>query len=105
MTPLLDRLLPRDAVAAFCAKWGVAEVYVFGSASRGALRDGSDLDVAVRFRPEVRYSLFELIDMKSELSEIAGRPVDLFTTRGIDHMANAARRQAILDSLELVHAA
>lgn len=39
MTPPLDRLLPRDAIAAFCAKWGVAEVYVFGSASRGALRD------------------------------------------------------------------
>lgn len=105
MTPSLDRLLPRGALAAFCAKWGVAEVYVFGSAARGTLRDDSDLDVAVRFRPDVRYSLFELVDMKSELSEMTGRAVDLFTMRGIDHMPNAARRQSILDSLELVHAA
>lgn len=105
MTPLLDRLLPREATAAFCAKWGVSEVYVFGSASRGELRDDSDLDVAVRFRPGTRYSLFELVDMKDELSAIAGRAVDLFTIRGIEHMPNPVRRQSILDSLELVHAA
>jgi len=31
--------------------------------------------------------------------------VDLFTIRGIEHMPNLVRRQSILDSLELVHAA
>lgn len=105
MTPLIHRLLPADATAAFCARWGVSELYVFGSAARGELRDDSDLDVAVRFRPGMRYSLFELVDMKEELSAIAGRAVDLFTIRGIEHMPNLVRRQSILDSLELVHAA
>lgn len=105
MKPHIDQVLPKDATAAFCARWGVSELYVFGSASRGELRDDSDLDVAVRFRPDTRYSLFELIDMQDELSAIAGRAVDLFTIRGIEHMPNPARRQSILDSLELVHAA
>ncbi len=105
MAPLIDRVLPAAATAAFCAKWGVSELYVFGSAARGELRDDSDLDVAVRFRQGTRYSLFELIDMKDELTAIAGRAVDLFTIRGIEHMPNLVRRQAILDSLELVHAA
>lgn len=105
MTPLIDRVLPADATAAFCARWGASELYVFGSASRGELRDDSDLDVAVRFRPGTRYSLFDLVDMKDELSAIAGRAVDLFTIRGIEHMPNLVRRQSILDSLELVHAA
>ena len=105
MAPLMDRVLPASATSAFCAKWGVSELYVFGSAARGELRDDSDLDVAVRFRQGTRYSLFELIDMKDELTAIAGRAVDLFTIRGIEHMPNLVRRQAILDSLELVHAA
>lgn len=105
MTPLIERVLPAAATAAFCARWGVSELYVFGSASRGELRDDSDLDVAVRFRPDTRYSLFELVDMKDELAAIAGRAVDLFTVRGIEHMPNRQRRQSILESLELVHAA
>jgi predicted nucleotidyltransferase len=101
----IEAVLPREATAAFCAAWGVAELYVFGSAARGALEPSSDIDIAVRFRPGVRYSLFDLVDMKEELARISGRPVDLFTLRGIEHMANAERRRAILDSLELVHAA
>ena len=105
MTPHLARVLPAEAATAFCARWGVSELYVFGSASRGELRPDSDLDVAVRFRPDARYSLFDLVDMKDELAVMAGRPVDLFTLRGIEHMANRVRRQSILESLELVHAA
>ncbi len=101
----LETLLPREATAAFCAAWGVAELYVFGSAVRGTLEPSSDIDIAVRFRPGVRYSLFDLVDMKEELARISGRPVDLFTLRGIEHMANSERRRAILASLELVHAA
>ena len=105
MTPRMARVLPADAAAAFCARWGVSELYVFGSASRGELRPDSDLDVAVRFRADVRYSLFDLVDMKDELSAMSRRPVDLFTLRGIEHMPNLARRESILGSLELVHAA
>ena len=105
MTPHSARVLPPEATSAFCARWGVSELYVFGSASRGELRENSDLDVAVGFRSDVRYSLFDLVDMKDELSALAGRPVDLFTLRGIEHMANSARRDSILGSLELVHAA
>ena len=105
MTPHLALVLPAAATAAFCARWNVSELYVFGSAARGELRDDSDLDVAVRFHPDARYSLFDLVDMKDELAALTGRSVDLFTLRGIEHMPNRARRQSILESLELVHAA
>jgi len=101
----LESLLPPDATSAFCSTWGVAELYLFGSAVRGTLGPSSDIDVAVRFRPDVRYSLFDLVDMKDELAKISGRPVDLFTLRGIEHMPNVERRRSILASLELVHAA
>jgi uncharacterized protein len=105
MTAHMARVIPAEAATAFCARWGVSQLYVFGSASRGELRPNSDLDVAVRFRADVRYSLFDLVDMEDELAVIAGRPVDLFTLRGIEHKRNLARRESILGSLELVHAA
>ena len=63
------------------------------------------MDLAVRFRPDVVYSLFDLVDMREELARIAGRPVDLFTLRAIERMPNRERKKAILESLELVHAA
>ena len=46
MTPHTSRVLPPEATSAFCARWGVSELYMFGSASRGELRESSDLDVA-----------------------------------------------------------
>ena len=63
--------LPADETSAFCAKWNVSELYIFGSAARGALAAASDVDVAVRFRSDVRYSLFDLVDMKDELAVLA----------------------------------
>ena len=30
-----ESLLPPDATSAFCSTWGVAELYLFGSAVRG----------------------------------------------------------------------
>ncbi len=86
VTPHIPRVLPAAPTADFCKRWQVSEFYVFGSASRGELRDDSDLDVAVRFQRDARYSLFDLVDMTDELSALAARPVDLFTLRGIEHI-------------------
>ena len=97
--------IPAEILARFCTNWGVAEFYVFGSVLRGDFGPTSDLDVAVRFLPDARYSLFDLGDMRDELALLAGRPVDLLTVRAIEHMPNPLRRQAILGSMELVHAA
>lgn len=98
-------LLPESVVSAFCEKWGVAELYVFGSVVREDFGPSSDLDIAVRFRPEVGYSLFDLMEMQDQLADLSGRPVDLLTLRAIEQMPNALRRRSILDTLELVHAA
>ena len=76
---------------------GVVRVWL---RSKGELREHGDPDVAVRFRSDVRSSFFNLVDMKAELPTLAGRAVDLFTLRGIEHMANRTRRESILGSLE-----
>ncbi len=97
--------IPTSAVAEFCRRWSVSEFYLFGSVLREDFGPASDVDVAVRFAPAMRYSLFDLVHMEDELRDIFGRDVDMLTLRAIERMQNPLRRRAILDSLELIHAA
>jgi uncharacterized protein len=89
-------------IAEFCRKWQIAEFSVFGSALRDDFRAESDVDVLVSFAPEARHSLFDLVTMESELSELFGRKVDL-VERG--SLVNPFRRHEILRTRKVVYAA
>ena len=72
--------LPRDKIAEFCKKNGIRKLSLFGSALRDELRNNSDLDLLVEFRPDQAPSLFDLVRMERELSKLlGGRKVDLRT--------------------------
>ena len=96
--PLLDSLAPHlglnaDLLGAFCDRWKVQELALFGSGLRGELRPDSDLDFLVTFLPEAEWSLVDHVRMQEELAEIAGRGVDLVSRRGIERSANRLRRE------------
>lgn len=55
----------------------VAYALLFGSGGRGALRPGSDIDVALGLLPGSAMTVLELGDLASRLETAAGRPVDL----------------------------
>jgi predicted nucleotidyltransferase len=97
--------LDRPEVAAFCRRWKVRELAVFGSALRGDSRPDSDIDLLVTFEPDAKWGLFEQSTMESELTALLGRKVDLVSRRAIERSANWIRRQAILESAETVHVA
>ena len=97
MTPRLP--IPVAAVAAFCRKWQVTEFALFGSVLRDDFGPESDVDVLVSFAPDVRYSLFDLVEMQDELSAAFGRDVDLVTRRAVERSMNEWRRRSILESL------
>ncbi len=88
------------AVEAFCRKWQVAELSLFGSALSDQFRPDSDVDILVTFSPDARRSLMDWADMVSDLEEIFGRPVDLVEKQGL---RNPFRRKAILDSAQVIH--
>ena len=69
--------IPRDAIAAFCRKHGIRKFSLFGSVLRDDFGPDSDVDVVVEFRPDVRFGLFELVDMEDELSRILVRKADI----------------------------
>lgn len=94
----LVRILP-----GFCLRHGIARVEVFGSVATGHIRESSDLDLMVTFRPGVRPGL-EFFAMQEELEQILGCPVDLLTRRSVEQSDNPIRRRSILESAREVYA-
>lgn len=90
--------LDRERLAAFCQRWSVTELALFGSVLRDDFRPDSDVDVLVAFAPTARRGLFDLVEMESELAGLFGRRVDLVTRRAVEESDNWIRRRAILDS-------
>ncbi len=92
-------------LTAFCRRWRVQELAVFGSALRDDFRPDSDVDLLVTFEPDANWGLLKQTTMESELSSMLNRKVDLVSRRAIERSANWIRRQAILESAETVHVA
>jgi predicted nucleotidyltransferase len=96
--------LSEGELESFCQRWGIVEMSIFGSAARGELEEDSDLDLLVVFEEDAEWSLFDHVRMEEELSELAGREVDLITRRSVQRSRNWMRRNEILSSSEPVYA-
>ena len=93
----------REEIAAFCERWQVTQLAVFGSALREDFGPESDIDLLVSFEDNARHTLFDMVRMEEELKTIFGREIDLVSRRGIERSPNYFRRKAILESAELVY--
>ena len=100
-----DIEIPRDEIAAFCGKWGIAELSLFGSALRGDFRPESDIDLLVRFTSGKEYGLLAFSRMREELEAIFGRPVDLVAEKAVERSENHIKRRHILATKVVIHAA
>jgi len=94
--------VPAEKIEAFCRKWKVVEMALFGSVLREEFRPDSDVDVLVTFAPDDGWSLWDLIDMRDELREMFGREVDLVEKK---NLVNPFRRHAILSTKQVIYAA
>jgi len=91
-----------DRAAAFCLKWNVARLALFGSVLRDDFNAASDVDVLVTIAPDAATSYWDWPDMQDELESIFGRKVDLVAAGGL---YNPVRRKEILGNSEVIHAA
>ena len=96
--------LPTEAIRAFCRKWKIVELALFGSALRDDFDAESDLDLLVSFAAEAGWSLLDHLRMQSELADLLGRPVDLVSRRAVEGSANPIRKRAILGTARSVYA-
>ena len=94
-----------DRLATFCHRWKISELAVFGSVLRDDFRRDSDVDVLVRFQSDAHWAVWDLGQMEEELTQLFGRQVDLLEWEGVEQSRNPIRRQAILSTAEVIHAA
>ncbi len=92
----------RDSIAAFCHRWKVWELALFGSVLRPDFSDSSDVDVLVTFAADAGWSALDLVEAAADLAQVLGRPVDLVERSAL---RNPFRRHAILTSARVVYAA
>lgn len=92
--------IDKTRIEAFCQKWKVSEMALFGSVLREDFGPESDVDVMIEFEPNMPWSLYDWIDMIDELSEIFGRKVDLISKKGL---RNPYRKKTIMETNKVIY--
>jgi uncharacterized protein len=100
-----DIEVPDKALREMCRKWKIRRLELFGSARYGRLGPNSDIDFLAEFEADEQWTLMDLVRAQEEFSMLLGRKVDLVDRKNLERSANLIRRDAILNSTEVVYAA
>jgi len=98
----ISKIIPLNQITAFCQKWQITELAVFGSILGDQFRDESDIDFLVTFEPRANISLFELAQAQLDLKNIVGREVDLVEKAAL---RNPFRKNNIYKNMKVLYAA
>jgi len=103
-TLLSERLkvAPGD-LAAFCLRWHIVKLEVFGSLLRQDFDAESDVDFLVSFAPGKGPADMAWFQIKEELARLVGRRVDVLERRLVEQSRNLYRRHHILREATAVH--
>jgi len=102
--PNLKKPLPMQQLAAFCRRWNIARLDVFGSVLREDFGKDSDLDLIATYAPEAHWSLLDRVRMKLELESLLGCNVDLLNRRVLEKAGNRQRAAEILAEAQPLYA-
>lgn len=97
--------IPQKEIEDFCKKYEIKEISLFGSALSKELREDSDIDLLITFQDNSHHTVFDLVRMKQELQQFFKCKIDLVSKRGIESSRNYIRKNAILNSAEILYAA
>jgi predicted nucleotidyltransferase len=92
--------IDEDQISAFCRKYGIKQLALFGSILSERFRPESDVDIMVSFLPDHHYSYFDLLDIKNELEDITGRDIDLVEK---DSIKNPYRKKTIFSNMRVIY--
>jgi len=95
--------IPMDKIDQFCQKWSIVELSLFGSVIRDDFRPDSDIDILVKFADHAKITLFDLTDIKDELTKIFARKIDLISKKGIEASRNYLRKTRIINSAKVIY--
>jgi predicted nucleotidyltransferase len=89
-------------MAAYCQRWKIVELAVFGSVLRDDFGPNSDIDLLVTFSPEADWGLLDHLQMQEELKALLRRDIDLVSKSAINRSENWLRRQEILSTAQII---
>jgi predicted nucleotidyltransferase len=92
----------QEQIEAFCRKWKIRELALFGSVLRDDFHAESDIDLLVSFSPAADHSLLDHVHMEQELAELLGRSVDMVEKEAVE---NPFVRRQIRGNHALIYAA
>lgn len=102
--PKLKMPLPMQQIGAFCRRWNIARLDVFGLVLRDDFRPESDVDFVATYAPEAHWSLLDRVRMKLELESLLGCNVDLLNRRALEKAGNRQRAAEILAEAQPLYA-
>jgi len=106
METMVPLPISEEALAEFCKKWKIRELYVFGSALRPEdFNDDSDFDLIADFEPDAPVRGLEYFRMEREFTELLGRRTEVVERRALEEDRNYIRREHILGQARLLYAA
>jgi len=89
--------IDREQIAAFCRKYHLTKLALFGSVLTDRFGPDSDVDVLVEFDPEHIPGLIALSGMERELSQILGRKADMRTPNDLSrYFRDQVLREAVI---------
>jgi len=106
--PHIATELDQELIAAFCRKWRIKELALFGSVLRDDFREDSDVDFLITFEePPPDWGSWgkRWSEMKDELQSIVGREVDVVEKRLVETSENYIRRRHILGNQRTIYVA
>jgi len=89
-------------VIRLCKKYYIIELSIFGSSIRDDFSQDSDVDILVSFEPNSKISLFDIMELEEEFSQLLNREVDLVEK---ESLKNPIRKDKILSTREIIYAA
>jgi predicted nucleotidyltransferase len=85
-----------------CEKYGINELSIFGSSIRDDFTQDSDVDILVSFDSKSEITLFDIMDLENEFSQLLKREVDIVEK---ESLKNPVRKNKILSTREIIYAA
>ena len=91
-----------DDIIFLCKKYCIVELAIFGSSLRDDFSPTSDIDILVSFAQNSKITLFDIIELENEFSELLNRKVDVVEKEALK---NPIRKSKILSTREIIYAA
>jgi predicted nucleotidyltransferase len=89
-------------VVSLCEKYRIKELSIFGSSLREDFTENSDIDILVSFRSDSKITLFDMMELENDFSQLVNREVDIVEK---ESLKNPIRKNSILSTREIIYAA